>query len=141
MRSYLGLCGLLLALGCSASTTTTTTTTGAATTGTSGGQTVSTDSSVVFRNHSRWAIFHIYLSPVSQTTWGPDQLGAHVLRSGEDYTLHSIPCENYDLKLVDQDGDECILHNVGICAEDSGWTIDDNDLVSCQAFTAAAGAH
>lgn len=94
-----------------------------------------TSSSITFRNRSNWAIVNIYLSPVSQATWGPDQLGAHILRTGESYTLRGVPCNNYDLKLVDEDRDECILHNINICNEDSGWTIDNDDLLTCQAFT------
>ena len=94
-----------------------------------------TSSSVTFRNRSNWAILNIYMSPVSQATWGPDQLGAHILRTGENYTLNNVPCNSYDLKLVDEDHDECILNNVNICNEESGWTIDNDDLLSCQAFT------
>ena len=78
------------------------------------------------------------MSPVSQTTWGPDHLGANVLASGGSFTLHGVPCDSYDLKLIDQDRDECILHNINICAESSGWDISDDDLLTCQAFTRAA---
>ena len=94
-----------------------------------------TSSDITFRNRSNWAILNIYMSPVSQATWGPDQLGAHILHTGESYTLHNVPCNSYDLKLVDEDHDECILNNVNVCSEESGWNIDNDDLLSCQAFT------
>lgn len=105
---------------------------------TTSGGTASSDSAITFHNSSRWAIMRIHMSPVSQTTWGPDHLGANILSSGGSFTLHGVPCDSYDLKLVDQDNDECILHNVNICAENSGWDISDDDLLTCQAFTRAA---
>lgn len=91
--------------------------------------------SITLRNRSNWAILSIYLSPVSQTSWGPDQLGANVLHTGETFTLTGVSCDHYDLKLVDEDRDECVLRDVDICHEDAGWTIDNDDLLTCQAFT------
>lgn len=132
IRTWLGVFALATLSAC---TTTSATGGGAAATVQSATQAVSTDSSVTFHNSSNWAIMRIHLSPVSQATWGPDQLGSSVLSTGGSFTLHGVPCDSYDLKLVDQDGDECILNAVNICAENSGWDIDNNDLLSCQAFT------
>jgi hypothetical protein len=101
---------------------------------TSGG---STASSITFRNRSNYAIFHIHMSSVNTTAWGPDQLGVNVLRAGGDFTLNNIPCDHYDLRLIDEDGDECVVRNIGVCDENSGWTIDNQDLLSCQGWTAA----
>ena len=87
--------------------------------------------SITLRNRSNWAILSIYLSPVSQTSWGPDQLGANVLHTGETFTLTGVSCDHYDLKLVDEDRDECGLRDVDICHVDAGWTIDNDDLLPC----------
>ncbi|MFO0557874.1 MAG: hypothetical protein U0269_07630 [Polyangiales bacterium] len=127
----------LMGCGGGAATTTTTTTTSG---GSSGGTATSTDSAITFRNSSNWVITRLYMSAVEQNTWGPDQLGAEVIRTGGSFTLHSIPCGNYDLKIVDEDSDECILRNVNICAENSGVDIDSNDLLACQRATAATGS-
>jgi hypothetical protein len=133
IRNWLGVFGMMTLTACMTSGMTAGSASGTAQQAvTSGG---STESSIVFRNRSNWAIFHLHMSPTSQTTWGPDQLGASVLRSGGSFTLHSIPCNNYDIKLIDEDGDECVVHNVNVCAEDSGWNIDNDELLSCQAFT------
>lgn len=139
-RSALLTLGLVVLAGCTSSLDTSTPAAQAMGTS-SGGVAASTDSSVTFRNRSNWAIFQIRMSPVSQSTWGPDRLGSHVIRAGESFTLHGVPCDRYDVKLIDEDGDECVVHNVGVCDEDAGWNIDNDELLSCQAFTRASGAH
>jgi hypothetical protein len=127
----------LVGCGGGAATTTTADTSG----GSSGGAAVaSTDSNITFRNSSNWVITRLYISPVSQNTWGPDQLGASVIRTGGSFTLTSIPCGSYDLKIVDEDNDECIVRNANICAESGGIDIDSNDLLACQAATRTNGA-
>ncbi len=98
----------------------------------------STDSNITFRNSSNWAIYRLHMSPVSQSTWGPDQLGAHVIPAGGgSYTLTNIPCNSYDVKLVDEDGDECVVNNVDICADNHTVNITNERLLNCQAFTRA----
>lgn len=121
------LAGALLA-GCAAPAPAT----GLAAQGSSGGQDVS--SSITFRNRSRWDIHRINMSPVSQSTWGVDHLGANILRSGQDFTLHGIPCDNYDLRLVDEDGDQCVVNAVNVCAENSGVTITNENLLRCEGW-------
>lgn len=118
---------------CGGGAATTTATTGA----TSSGDTAtvaapSTDSSIRFTNSSAWTIRELYLSPVSESRWGADQLGAHVIHTGESYTLTGIPCGSYDVKLVDEDGDVCEVRNTNICAENSGVDISSQDLLHCQ---------
>lgn len=133
----------LVGCGGGAATTSTGGTSGGAT-GSSGGSgttaVASSDSNITFRNSSNWTIMRLYMSAVEQNTWGPDQLGTSVIRTGGSFTLTSIPCGNYDLKIVDEDNDECILRNVNICAENSGVDIDSNDLLACQRATAATGS-
>jgi len=130
----------LMGCGGAAATTGATSTTTSSSGGGGGGAVVSSDSSITFRNSSNWVITRLYLSPVQQNTWGPDQLGAAVLRTGGTFTLRNIPCGNYDLRIVDQDSDECILRNINICAENSGVNIDSDELLACQRATAATGS-
>src|SRR5262245_30252697 len=77
-----------------------------ATEATSGGEELT--STVSIRNTSSFAIHRLHMSAVNDPNWGPDQLGADVLASGETFTLTGVPCDSYDVRLVDQDGDECI---------------------------------
>jgi hypothetical protein len=83
-------------------------------------------------NQSKWEIHHLYLSPSASKHWGSDQLGEEVLSKGESYTLTNIDCDTYDIKVVDEDGDECVIENVDLCADESYWKITDKELLDCE---------
>lgn len=91
------------------------------------------DSDLVIRNDSSWVLTELYISSVDENEWGPDQLGADVVGSGETFTLNKVPCDIYDLRLVDEDDDVCILNSVKLCANEAEWHIRDKDLLACQA--------
>ena len=84
-------------------------------------------------NKSEWSIHELYLSPVDDEAWGPDQLQQHVIKPGETFALSKIPCNTWDVKLVDEDGDECVVGSVDICGGSDTWVINSKDLLACQA--------
>ena len=91
--------------------------------------------SVEFKNTSKWDIHSIYLSPVKEKSWGPDQLGAEaVIKSGANFTLTGIEPNKYDIKIDDEDGDECIIEGVKLGASES-VNITDENLLGCQTAT------
>lgn len=90
---------------------------------------------VTIKNKSDWSIQHFFLSPVETEEWGPDQLGDEVIGTGGTFTLTGVPCDSYDVRLVDEDGDECVVAEVDICS-DNGWVINNDDLLDCEAETA-----
>lgn len=92
-------------------------------------------SNVTIKNRSDWSIQNLFLSPVDTDDWGPDQLGDEVIGTGDTFTLTGVPCDSYDVRLVDEDGDECIVAEVDICS-DGGWVISNDDLLECEAETA-----
>lgn len=85
-------------------------------------------------NQSNWVIYHVYLSPVSEDTWGPDLLDDEVLSKGDSLTLTNIPCNSYDVKIVDEDGDECVVEEVDLCNDHSYWKLTDKDLLECEGY-------
>lgn len=93
------------------------------------------DSVVKIVNESLWDIHHLYLSSVEDEEWGPDQLGDAVIESGDSFQLHGIPCDDYDVKIVDEDGDSCVVGGVTLCGDDDAWVITDEDLLACQVVT------
>jgi hypothetical protein len=93
------------------------------------------DSVVAIRNTSSWDIHQLYLSSTDSDDWGPDQLGDDVIGHRETFRLSGIPCDDYDVKLVDEDGDECVVGGVTLCADADAWVINDDDLLDCQAAT------
>lgn len=83
-------------------------------------------------NKSDWQIDQFFLSSSEEDEWGPDQLGEEVIGSGESFSLKSIPCDTYDIMLVDEDGDECVVEEVDICGGAETWTITNKILLGCQ---------
>jgi hypothetical protein len=87
-------------------------------------------------NQSKWEIHHLYLSSTDNEEWGPDQLGENVIDAkGGTFLLHSIPCDDYDVKVVDEDGDECVIEDVTLCGDRSYWKITDKDLLACEGYS------
>jgi hypothetical protein len=93
------------------------------------------NSTIHIKNKSDWEIHHFFLSPSDQDEWGPDQLGKEVIEVGGSFELHKVPCDNYDIKLIDEDGDECVIGGVDICASKEGWVITNDELLDCESET------
>jgi len=85
-------------------------------------------------NESHYSIDRIYVSPASYSRWGFDRLGNNVLRPGYEFTLSVFP-GYYDVKLIDEDNDTCIVHNVDFSSGDR-WTLTDGILLACEVVTA-----
>ena len=85
-------------------------------------------------NQSKWEIHHLYLSSSTEEEWGPDQLEDEILTKGDSITITQIPCDEYDIKVVDEDGDECIIEAVDLCRDNSYWKITDKDLLECEGY-------
>lgn len=90
-------------------------------------------STVKVVNKSDWQIDQFFLSSSEDEEWGPDQLGEDVIGSGESFSLKNIPCDTYDVMLVDEDGDECVVEEVDICGGAESWVITNKILLGCQA--------
>jgi hypothetical protein len=94
------------------------------------------NATVTVVNQSNWDIHELYLSSVDDGDWGPDQLGAFdIIESGARWQIRNIPCGRYDVKLVDEDQDECIVGDVAICGANDTWVITNEDLLACQLLT------
>ncbi|HYM60476.1 MAG TPA: hypothetical protein VEZ11_06245 [Thermoanaerobaculia bacterium] len=89
-------------------------------------------SSVKIINNSKWDIHHLYLAPTASDEWGPDQLGDHIIAAGTSFTLNGIPCEKFDVKIVDEDDDECVIEKVSLCNDNAYWKITDKELLACE---------
>ncbi|MET1077417.1 MAG: hypothetical protein ABWY06_05275 [Pseudomonas sp.] len=89
---------------------------------------------VKVKNESSWNINEVYFAPSSETEWGPDHLGEEVLMSGMTLTLTGVTAGKWDVRLVDEEQDVCVVKEVKIKASET-WTITDDDLLGCQAAT------
>jgi hypothetical protein len=89
-------------------------------------------SAVTVLNQSDWEIHYLYLSPTDENDWGPDQLSSEVIDTNDSFVLTDIPCDTYDVRIVDEDDDECIVRKVKLCGDSERWVITSRDLLACQ---------
>lgn len=92
------------------------------------------NSTLTIENQSSYAFIEINLSPVSASSWGADILGNDILSPGQAVEISGIECDDYDARIVDDEGDECIVEAVDLCFDDQSWVIDDDTLALCVAF-------
>ena len=83
-----------------------------------------------FENDSGFVIERIHVSPVWEPEWGVDRLGRRVLVDGAAFSVN-LPGGRYDVRLVDEDGDVCVLHNYEIYSGRT-LTIDRPGLLRCE---------
>ncbi|HMF57426.1 MAG TPA: hypothetical protein VK619_13870 [Pyrinomonadaceae bacterium] len=84
-------------------------------------------------NNSKYDIHRLYLSSSEDRNWGPDQLGEEILKTGQLYTVTNIVPGEYDVKFVDEDGDECVLKNIQIF-KNTSWTLTTQWLTRCEGY-------
>lgn len=68
----------------------------------------------VFTNTGSVEICELYLSPVEEEEWGPDQLEENTIPAGESFTLKNIPAGAYDAKAVGCNEDEELVVQLDI---------------------------
>lgn len=85
---------------------------------------------LVLENNSGYDIYEVHLTPTSDPVWGEDQLGDGSLQVGEQLELFGLAGDDYDLKIVDQDGDVC-TRRIGIHG-DRTWNITPERLLGCE---------
>jgi len=88
--------------------------------------------SVEIVNRTRWAIYELYLSPSASDEWGDDQLAGETIEPGDHFILSEIPCELWDVLLIDEEGDSCVVLEVDLCRDDYKWVIENDALLACQ---------
>ncbi len=92
---------------------------------------LSCDSSFTIVNESSYALIEINLSPVGSRSWGSNLVGGGMLAPGSSLTVDFINCDDYDVRVIDETGLECILGGISICFSDDAWVITDGMLNSC----------
>ena len=93
------------------------------------------DSQVELRNESRWSIEQLFFAPIGSGRWGPNPVSNNSIQPGDTFTLTDIRSDKYDDKIVDEDGNECVVRSVALCGDDKIWHLGDRDLLKCQSRT------
>jgi hypothetical protein len=86
--------------------------------------------SFTLHNRSSFTIRRLYVSPTSYENWGHDRLGSNVLSPNYKVTVDLEP-GFYDIRLVDQDNDSCIIKNVDFRHSDY-LVLNNANLLACE---------
>jgi hypothetical protein len=70
-------------------------------------------------------IHQIFVSPIDLDQYGPDLLKGTVVKAGESFPLTGLQNGLYDMKVVDDKGQSCILNDVDFF-QFSIWTLGPN---------------
>jgi hypothetical protein len=82
-------------------------------------------------NDSSLKIHDIYVALSTSASWGDDRLGNQVLAPGARLELPDVGCTAHDIRLVVADGGECVIRDVDLCADTTGWHLQDHQLEGC----------
>lgn len=89
-----------------------------------------TQTALTIVNNSTQEIRHVYLSPVDNNNWGPDQLHGAMISPGQTVTLN-ISWEAPTVKLIGEDQNGCFLYNTVDVTGDATWTIAREAVPDC----------
>lgn len=112
---------------------------GCASTGTgSAPSTGTSDGTITVHNRTGYALFHMYLSAPTRNAWSEDHTHNHTFHDGTTLALRGVSCGRYDIRLLDEDGDECILRDQSVCGEHGGLTLNGAELATCPGWSQTA---
>ena len=89
--------------------------------------------SYTFVNRTSYTIVNLYMSSSRISEWGPDRLGSRVLSPGQSWTMYGLRPGNYDIKLIDNDRDECTRMRVPVY-RNTRWVITNPQLLRCEGY-------
>jgi hypothetical protein len=89
------------------------------------------DNEFTIANRSSFAIVEVHIAAINDPTWGPNLL-PDILLPGDDLQNEDIPCGDYDVLVIDQNGVNCELSNNRLCFDsEETWVIDNAVLAVC----------
>lgn len=91
-------------------------------------------------NNSDFSIVDIRVTSVGATTWGDNLIAGTTLAPKQSLAVN-VNCDFYDVRLVDQQGVDCEIHDVELCASHADWVIDNNTCTVFAGTHVAAGAN
>lgn len=85
-------------------------------------------------NNSNYAIHKLYISSSEEYDRGPDQLRFRVLEpNGSQFILTGIAPGRYNIRVVDEGGDSCVVRGVRIYGN-STWNVRNSEALRCARF-------
>ncbi len=89
-----------------------------------------TDNRLTIKNNSRLEVLEIQTSPGGTNQWGPDRTGDTTVRPGGTIVLKNLAAGQYDIKIIVEDGDSCVLKGINP-VEQPAWNLTMQWLRGC----------
>ena len=74
-----------------------------------------------------WDIQEVYIGLSSESGWG-NNLISEILVPGDEFTS-MVTADTYDIKLIDEDGDEYVKYLVEVGADGFSWNVEIEDMI------------
>ena len=86
---------------------------------------------LVVVNKAETSIIHkLYIAPAKSDKWSEDKLQNQTIKKNGKFTIRDIPAGVYDLKVIDDDDDTCVVSNIDI-NQNKEWTLTDSVMLKC----------
>ncbi len=86
---------------------------------------------LVVINEANFSIIHkLYIAPAKTDKWSDNKLQNQTIAKNGRFTVRDIAGGVYDLKVVDDDDDTCVVPNINI-DQNKEWKLTDIVMLSC----------
>ncbi|MFN2533180.1 MAG: hypothetical protein ABR555_18000 [Pyrinomonadaceae bacterium] len=87
---------------------------------------------ITVTNNADRPIYHLYLSPVSPESWGPDLLNQTTISKGQSFTVSDVACTGNEIKIIAEDQQGCFVYGIVSCAQaNTSWTMTNDMTADC----------
>src|SRR5262249_45906850 len=119
---------LAIASGCDAADTVNTVSPGRAISLSSTTSSDQAPSELIVVNESHYDFRELAIARVSDPVWSENFLGSDPLYRHEQFAIENLPCDSFDLLIVDDTDRSCVLKDFWLCNGDSVTTwVTDNE--------------
>jgi hypothetical protein len=86
---------------------------------------------LVVVNEAYFSIIHkLYIAPAKSKKWSDNKLQSQTIAKDGRFTIRDIPGGVYDLKVIDDDDDVCVIPNINI-DQNKEWKLTDSIMLTC----------
>lgn len=86
---------------------------------------------LVVVNQAHFSVIHkLYLAPAKSNQWGENKLQNQTVAKNGRFTVRDVLAGMYDLKVIDDDNDTCVVPEINI-DQNKEWKLTDKIMLQC----------
>jgi hypothetical protein len=86
---------------------------------------------LVVVNQADFSVIHkLYLAPAKSNQWSENKLQNQTVAKNGRFIVRDVPAGVYDLKVVDDDDDSCVVPEINI-DQNKEWKLTDKVMLQC----------